>query len=50
MAPLLSVEGLDERATVMCIMAVFITLAVGFAAASLLGRLNPASSPVHGKG
>jgi len=50
MAPLLSVEGLDKRATVMCIMAVFITLAVGFAAASLLGRLNPASSPVHGKG
>ena len=50
MAPLLSVEGLDERATVMCIMAVFITLAVGFGAASLLGRLNPASSAVHGNG
>jgi BASS family bile acid:Na+ symporter len=50
MAPLLSVEGSDERATVMCIMAVFITLAVGFGAAYLLGRLNPASGPIHGKG
>ena len=51
MAPLLSVEvALDERATVMCIMAVFITLAaVGFGAASLLGRLNPASSAASRK-
>jgi bile acid:Na+ symporter, BASS family len=43
MAPLLSVPDTDERATVMCIMAVFITLAVGFGASLVLGRLDPAS-------
>lgn len=48
MAPLLSAPGSDPRATVMCIMAVFITLGVGFAAAHLLGRLKPASEPVCG--
>jgi BASS family bile acid:Na+ symporter len=43
MAPLLAVQSSDERATVMCIMAVFITLIVGFAAADLLGRQKPKS-------
>jgi bile acid:Na+ symporter, BASS family len=37
-APLLSAPSLDERATVMCVMAVFITLVIGFATAHLLGR------------
>jgi bile acid:Na+ symporter, BASS family len=45
-APLLSVSGSDSRATVMCVMAVFITLAVGFGAAHLLGRWAP-GEPVH---
>ena len=45
-APLLSVSGSDQRATVMCVMAVFITLGVGFAVAYLLGSWNPASKPV----
>jgi BASS family bile acid:Na+ symporter len=50
-APLLSVSGSDPRATVMCIMAVFITLAVGFGVASLLGRRNDfASRRAHGGG
>jgi bile acid:Na+ symporter, BASS family len=49
-APLLSFSGSDQRATVMCVMAVFITLAVGFGAAYLLGRWNPASKPAHGGG
>jgi bile acid:Na+ symporter, BASS family len=40
-APLLSVSGSDQRATVMCVMAVFITLGVGFGVAHLLGRQNP---------
>jgi BASS family bile acid:Na+ symporter len=48
MAPLLSAPGFDPRATVMCIMAVFITLGVGFAVAYLLGRFKPASEPVCG--
>jgi bile acid:Na+ symporter, BASS family len=48
LAPLLSAPGFDPRATVMCIMAVFITLGVGFAAAHLLGRLKPASEAVRG--
>jgi BASS family bile acid:Na+ symporter len=39
-APLLSVSGSDQRATVMCVMAVFITLGVGFGAAYLLGRME----------
>jgi BASS family bile acid:Na+ symporter len=43
MAPLLSVPGSDRRAMVMCILAVFITLVVGFGVAYLLGRLNPAA-------
>jgi BASS family bile acid:Na+ symporter len=43
MAPLLAVQSSDERATVMCIMAVFITLIVGFATAHLLGRQKPKS-------
>jgi BASS family bile acid:Na+ symporter len=38
MAPLLSAPNLDERAIVMCVMAVFITLFVGLAAAHLLGK------------
>jgi BASS family bile acid:Na+ symporter len=46
-APLLSVAGADRRATVMCVMAVFITLAVGFGVAFLLGRWSPASTPAH---
>jgi len=46
-APLMSISGSDQRATVMCILAVFITLAVGSAAAKLLGRLNPAGKPAH---
>jgi bile acid:Na+ symporter, BASS family len=50
LAPLMSVPSVDSRATVMCVLAVFITLAVGFAAAYLLGRWNPASSPVLGGG
>ena len=41
MAPLLSAPNSDERAVVMCVMAVFITLLVGFAAAHLLGRDKP---------
>jgi BASS family bile acid:Na+ symporter len=41
-APLLSAPNSDQRATVMCVMAVFITLAVGYGAAYLLGRRNPA--------
>jgi bile acid:Na+ symporter, BASS family len=49
-APLLSVSGSDERATVMCVLAVFITLAVGYGAAYLLGRTNPAGKPAHGGG
>lgn len=50
-APLLSVSGSDQRATVMCIIAVFITLAVGFGAASLLGRRNNfVSRRAHGGG
>lgn len=49
-APLLSVSGSDQRATVMCVMAVFITLGVGFAVAYLLGSWNPASKPSHGGG
>jgi bile acid:Na+ symporter, BASS family len=49
-APLLSVSSSDQRATVMCVMAVFITLAVGFGAAYLLGRWNTASKPAHGDG
>jgi BASS family bile acid:Na+ symporter len=50
MAPLLSVSGPDDRATVECIMAVFITLAVGFGVANILGRLKAASKPVVGSG
>ena len=49
-APLLSVSSSDQRATVMCVMAVFITFAVGFGAAYLLGRWNPAGKPAHGGG
>jgi BASS family bile acid:Na+ symporter len=50
-APLLTVSGSDQRATVMCIIAVFITLAVGFGAASLLGRRNNfVSRRAHGSG
>jgi BASS family bile acid:Na+ symporter len=50
-APLLSASGSDQRATVMCIMAVFITLAVGFGVATLLGRRNNlASKTAHGGG
>lgn len=49
-APLLSVSGADQRATVMCVMAVFITLGVGFAVAYLLGRWSRASTPAHGGG
>jgi BASS family bile acid:Na+ symporter len=41
LAPLLAVHESDSRATVMCVIAVFITLGVGFAAAMLLGRLKP---------
>lgn len=43
-APLLSVPSSDHRATVMCVMAVFITLGVGFGAAYLLGRKNAGAS------
>ena len=46
-APLMSVSGSDQRATVMCVLAVFITLAVGSGVAKLLGRLNPAGKPAH---
>jgi BASS family bile acid:Na+ symporter len=49
-APLLSMSSSDQRATVMCIMAVFITLGVGFGVAYLLGRWNPASKSAHGGG
>ena len=42
-APLLAAPGSDRRAMVMCILALFITLVVGFGVASLLGRLNPAA-------
>ncbi len=48
LAPLMSVPSVDPRATVMCVLAVFITLAVGFGAAYLLGRWNPASNPARG--
>jgi BASS family bile acid:Na+ symporter len=50
MAPLLSAFSSDERATVMCVLAVFITLVVGFAVANILGRLNKASKPVRENG
>jgi BASS family bile acid:Na+ symporter len=46
-APLLSVSTSDQRATVMCVMAVFITLGVGFGMAYLLGQRNPAGKPAH---
>jgi bile acid:Na+ symporter, BASS family len=45
MAPLLSAPGSDERAMVMCVLAVFITLGVGSAAAHLLGRRHPTGNP-----
>jgi BASS family bile acid:Na+ symporter len=50
LAPLMSVPSVDPRATVMCVLAVFITLAVGFGAAYLLGRWNPANNPALGSG
>jgi BASS family bile acid:Na+ symporter len=40
-APSLSVSGSDQRATAMCIMAVFITLAVGFGVASPARTMEP---------
>ena len=46
-APLMSVSGSDQRATVMCVLAVFITLAVGSGVAKLLGWLSPAGKPAH---
>ena len=46
-APLMSVSGSDPRATVMCVLAVFITLAVGSGTAKLLGWLNPGGKPAH---
>jgi bile acid:Na+ symporter, BASS family len=46
-APLFSVPSSDPRSTVMCVMAVFITLGVGSGAAYLLGRWNPANRPFH---
>ena len=46
-APLLSVSSADRRATVMCVMAVFITLLVGLGVARLLGRRNPAGKSAH---
>jgi len=49
-APLLSVSSSDQRATVMCVMAVFITLGIGFGMAYLLGRWNPAGKPAHSGG
>jgi len=49
-APLLSVPGSDRRALVMCIVAVFVTFVIGFAAAHLLGRLDPARKPIAGSG
>ena len=49
-APLMSVSSSDQRAVVMCVLAVFITLVVGFGVANLLGRWNPASVPAHGGG
>jgi bile acid:Na+ symporter, BASS family len=50
MVPLLSAPNSDPRATVMCVMAVFITLVVGFGVAHSLGRLNPAGKAVPGSG
>lgn len=47
MAPLLSAPSSDQGATVMCVMAVFITLVIGFGVAYLLGRRNPADKPFH---
>jgi bile acid:Na+ symporter, BASS family len=49
-APLLSAPDADPRATVMCVLAVFITLAVGFGMAYLLGRRSSASNPALGSG
>jgi BASS family bile acid:Na+ symporter len=49
-APLMSVSGSDQRAVVMCILAVFITLVVGFGVANLLGRQSRANRPAHGGG
>jgi BASS family bile acid:Na+ symporter len=43
MAPLLTTPTSDDRAMVMCILAVFITLIMGFGVAHLLGRLQPAA-------
>ena len=49
-APLMSASSSDQRAVVMCVLAVFITLVVGFGAANLLGRWNPTNKPAHGGG
>ena len=49
-APLMSAPNSDPRATVMCVLAVFITVGIGSGAAYLLGRWNPASRPVHSGG
>jgi len=46
-APLLSISSSDRRATVMCVMAVFITLLIGVGVAHLLGRRNPAGKSAH---
>jgi bile acid:Na+ symporter, BASS family len=46
-APLMSVSSADPRATVMCVLAVFITLVVGSGAAKLLGRRLTAGEPAH---
>jgi BASS family bile acid:Na+ symporter len=49
-APLMSVSSSDQRATVMCVLAVFITLVVGSGVANLLGRWNAAGKPTHPRG
>ena len=49
-APLMSVSSSDPRATVMCVLAVFITLVVGSGVAKLLGRWSPATKPAPGGG
>jgi BASS family bile acid:Na+ symporter len=49
-APLLSISSSDRRATAMCVMAVFITLGVGFGAAHLLGRWSHAGKSAYSGG
>ncbi len=45
LAPLLAVAGTDQRAVVMCLLSIFITVITGFSAAALFARLARAEVP-----